>query len=471
MPDWRVACEEVRQDPTRVRMGAWRDLQGDADTVAPLPASSSAAAAAAASSSPPPPPPVVPESASVSSPPRARGAAAVEDSRAAILGDLSLSFADAFERWLSKQDAEDMLSDESYAKVVAVLQKGDKTHTKHRAWSERYCLIPGRDDDRLYKKIDPVAKAAPRGPQGKRKADDVASAAAAAAAAPAVSPSHGVKFSFKMIPKASEVEAAILGAHASGVQGTGHGGILATYGRVREAWYGIPRVLVVAFVKRCANCSHREHSKSSKYEIRAVGSICFLSRMQMDLFLFTYVVEGVNVTKIVMHLQDHFTKFSLLRCLSDKSAASVAAVLLDVFTTFGAPTVLQSDNGTEFRNQRVIDLCKEFSVKQVHSAPYHPQTNGSVERANGLAKEKIAASLMENPARPWEHIVAMAQWHLNITCRRSVATTPYQLVFSRPPLSSVAPVNTLDAEASSRSTRPATRCRASQRSTARRNSA
>ena len=49
-----------------------------------------------------------------------------------------------------------------------------------------------------------------------------------------------------------------------------------------------------------------------------------------------------------MVYQDHMTKFVVLRALKSKRAAEVAMQVLDIFLLFGAPNILQSDNGAEF---------------------------------------------------------------------------------------------------------------------------
>ena len=53
-----------------------------------------------------------------------------------------------------------------------------------------------------------------------------------------------------------------------------------------------------------------------------------------------------DMTFILMY-QDHLTKFVILRSLHNKRAEDVAYHLLDIFTTFGAPNILHSDNGRE----------------------------------------------------------------------------------------------------------------------------
>jgi len=52
--------------------------------------------------------------------------------------------------------------------------------------------------------------------------------------------------------------------------------------------------------------------------------------------------------KFIMVYQDHLTKFVILRPLTRKRAEEVAYVLIDIFTTFGAPAILQSDNGSYY---------------------------------------------------------------------------------------------------------------------------
>lgn len=75
----------------------------------------------------------------------------------------------------------------------------------------------------------------------------------------------------------------------------------------------------------------------------------FNSRCQVDLIDMQSNPDGEF--KFILNYQDHLTKFILLRALKSKRAEDVAYQLLCVFTTIGAPSVLQSDNGREFANQ------------------------------------------------------------------------------------------------------------------------
>jgi len=58
-----------------------------------------------------------------------------------------------------------------------------------------------------------------------------------------------------------------------------------------------------------------------------------------------------------MNYQDHLTKFTILRPLKSKTAEEVAYQLKDIFCMFGAPFILQSDNGREFGNKIIQNLA------------------------------------------------------------------------------------------------------------------
>ena len=63
----------------------------------------------------------------------------------------------------------------------------------------------------------------------------------------------------------------------------------------------------------------------------------------MDLIDFQTCADGEF--KWLLVYQDHFTKFVQLRPIQSKGAHDVAEALLDIFSIFGVPAILQSDNG------------------------------------------------------------------------------------------------------------------------------
>ena len=69
-------------------------------------------------------------------------------------------------------------------------------------------------------------------------------------------------------------------------------------------------------------------------------------------------------------------------------------------TPLRRPHIIITDNGTNFMADEVKVWCKNMGIKLDYALVYHPQTNGQVERANGLImsgiKPRLVRSLKES---------------------------------------------------------------------------
>ncbi len=103
-------------------------------------------------------------------------------------------------------------------------------------------------------------------------------------------------------------------------------------------------------------------------------------------------VVGIDLLQLPRSIQgsiyvlvcvDHFSRFTVLASLPNKSATAVAhAIVSHLICPYTTPRVPLSDNGTEFKNQVLRDICTQFSIQQTFITSYHPVSNGLVERAN-----------------------------------------------------------------------------------------
>jgi len=138
----------------------------------------------------------------------------------------------------------------------------------------------------------------------------------------------------------------------------------------------------------------------------------------------------------ILNYQDHFTKFLVLKPMKSKSASETAYNLIDIFTTIGAPMVLQSDNGREFVAS-VIDELKTMwpMLRIVHGRARHPQSQGSVERANADIKQMLIAWTIDNETRKWGEGLRFVQLQKNSSPHRNLSNRcPYQVLFGQKPL-------------------------------------
>lgn len=67
----------------------------------------------------------------------------------------------------------------------------------------------------------------------------------------------------------------------------------------------------------------------------------------------------------------------------------VAGALIDIFSRVEVPVELLSDMGSEFTSSIMREVSRFLSLNQLTTTPYHPMTNGMVERFNGTLKQML----------------------------------------------------------------------------------
>lgn len=179
----------------------------------------------------------------------------------------------------------------------------------------------------------------------------------------------------------------------------------------------------------CEECQLKKRRTASKgIVVKPIISKEFNSRGQVDLI--DMQSFKFNEHRFLMVYQDHLTKFVVLRPLTSKRAAEVAMQLLDIFLLLGAPNILQSDNGAEFTAHIITDLKDLWpECKIVHGKPRHPQSQGSVERANADIKDMVITWMRENHSKDWPVGVKFVQFEKNRSHHSGINRAPYKAMF------------------------------------------
>lgn len=246
----------------------------------------------------------------------------------------------------------------------------------------------------------------------------------------------------KMVVMKHEIYGVLKKCH----EAVGHAGRRVTWKEVRGTCSGITYRMVQIFVDSCAVCAlykkrrktrHLERGKAGRFVKKAQ----FRERIQADLIDFSHKPDGQY--KYILHARDYFTKFSWAFPLKTKKPEETCSKLNELFCYFGAPQVLQTDNGGEFMKNAEILGAQWREMKIVRGRPCHPQSQGCVERANGDLKLKLEKWMIskrqeseeecinnDTAARKcWTRGIHEVIYAMNTSESSVTGKTPYELVF------------------------------------------
>ena len=92
---------------------------------------------------------------------------------------------------------------------------------------------------------------------------------------------------------------------------------------------------------------------------------------------------------------DKFTKWIEAKPVTTIIATKAKEFFQDIVVRFGMPNRIITDNGTQFTGVEFKDWCKELGIKICYASVAHPQSNGQVERANGMVLQGVKSRVFD----------------------------------------------------------------------------
>ena len=120
----------------------------------------------------------------------------------------------------------------------------------------------------------------------------------------------------------------------------------------------------------------------NKAPLRPIKRKGVWNRIQIDLMSMedkAVEIDGKNYRWILSCI-DVCSRYLVVRALFTKWAAQIAEVL-QIFSDFGPPSVIQCDNGTEFKGY-VEKFARVLEIKIIHGSVRHPQSQGKARHSD-----------------------------------------------------------------------------------------
>ena len=165
--------------------------------------------------------------------------------------------------------------------------------------------------------------------------------------------------------------------------------------RANWYWSGITRD-IQNYINACPGCNNSNKYKKLKGKTKIIIENGPHYRYVADIWNIPKEICEKTEYKYILDIVDHFSKWYYGYLLKNKTKEEVLKKIELFCELFGIPKILQTDNGGEFKNNIIENFCNENNIKLIHSSPYHPQTNGSVEATHKEIQKYICMEYLKN---------------------------------------------------------------------------
>ncbi|XP_037774704.1 uncharacterized protein LOC119571495 [Penaeus monodon] len=134
--------------------------------------------------------------------------------------------------------------------------------------------------------------------------------------------------------------------------------------------------------------------------------------------------------RYILTLVDYATRYPEAVPLKRITTEAVAEALMEIYSRLGIPEEIIHDQGTQFMSDCMHEVSRLLSVKQLPTTPYHPMSNGLVEKFNGTLKAMLSRLCAEQP-RQWHRYLNPLLFAYREVPQASTGFAPFELLFGR----------------------------------------
>ena len=105
-------------------------------------------------------------------------------------------------------------------------------------------------------------------------------------------------------------------------------------------------------------------------------------------------------------------------------------VAQEVVARFGVPYAIHSDQGKQFEGKVFTEMCKLLNIKKTRTTPYHPQSDGMVERFNKTLLAMLRTLVDDNQLN-WDELLPYVLMAYRSVQHETTGCTPNYLMLGR----------------------------------------
>lgn len=209
----------------------------------------------------------------------------------------------------------------------------------------------------------------------------------------------------------------------------GHQGLRKTLERLRREAYWVSMARDVE--KHCRECTKCQQAKLPTPQRAPLMNMPIGQPWQMVAVDILKVPLSTNNNPYLLVIQDYFTKWADAIPIPDQTATRITEELIKLFSVYGQPAILHSDQGRNFESAILAQVLDAFGVHKTRTTAYHPQGDGMVERFNRSLLQLLRAYV--DSQNDWERYLPLVLYAYRTSVHSSTGASPFVLMYGRDP--------------------------------------
>jgi hypothetical protein len=184
-------------------------------------------------------------------------------------------------------------------------------------------------------------------------------------------------------------------------------------------------------VKSCVDCQAFEIPKREMAPTHHVVGDSLFSQFSIDFIGPFHKTKNGN--RFIVLAVENFSRWPVAIATPDNDSITVAKFLYEhIFTHFGPPSHLLSDNGVHFLNNVVNQFLDMVNTNHKTTSVYHPQTNGMVEKINGIIVKSLKKMTKRNK-HSWDSMLPAALYAYRVKIHSMLKISPFEAIYGQVP--------------------------------------
>ena len=129
--------------------------------------------------------------------------------------------------------------------------------------------------------------------------------------------------------------------------------------------------------------------------------------------------------RYVLVVCDYATRYPEAVAMRSVDAEHVSEELVRIFSRVGIPKEILTDQGTNLTSELLAEMYRLLHIDSLRTSPYHPQTDGMVERFNGTLKEMLRKCASED-GKDWDRVLPYVLFPYREAPQESTGFSPFE---------------------------------------------